>query len=143
MGNPAQGQVVLAMLPYPLPITFTAARKRFIKPDGSGYPASGGNAIGVSQFPGVSGDKIDIARSGFLAVTAGGAINPGDWVMSDATGQAVVATPLAIAAGAVAVTSVAANGATDIVGGQPPVVVLGQYVGTVALAAGDDALIYM
>ena len=143
MANLAQASNVL--LTTKLAITATIARKRFVKPDGSGYPASGGNALGVSLFPGVSGDTLDIAKSGFIVVTAGGSLNRGDWVMSDASGQAIAATALGIASGGTTVTSAAANGTTDIVGGMPPTVVLGQVVecGGASAASGDDVLIYM
>lgn len=54
------------------------------------HSAAGGHAIGVSKYdqPNVGG-KVGIARGGFCIVTAGAAIAAGQYVMSDANGQAI------------------------------------------------------
>lgn len=64
--------------------------------DGSGNDykvapsAAGGPAIGVAKYdqPNVGG-KVGVSTAGVCVVTAGGALTAGQYVMSDATGQAV------------------------------------------------------
>jgi hypothetical protein len=86
--------------------------------DGNNYkvaPATaGGAAVGVAKYdqPTVGG-KVGVARGGFVIVTAGAAITAGQFIMSDATGQAVPWTSAASEANAKLGYAVddAANGA--------------------------------
>lgn len=54
------------------------------------HATAGGAVIGVSKYdqPTVNG-KVGVARGGFCIVTAGAAITAGQFIMSDANGQAV------------------------------------------------------
>lgn len=54
------------------------------------HSAAGGHAIGVSKYdqPTVGG-KVGVACGGIAVVTAGAALTAGQYVMSDANGQAI------------------------------------------------------
>lgn len=59
--------------------------------------AVGDKLIGVTDrlAAAVSGDRIDVTRSGIAEVQYGGAVAAGDLLTSDADGKAVVAAPAA------------------------------------------------
>ena len=111
--------------------------------------ATASNALGGAQAT-VAGQKVlgiarrDAALGAFTELTvlgtaiceAGAAIAIGARVACDAVGRVVTATVMGIAAGATAVTSAAANGTTDLVGGDPPQFVFGTAL-QAASAAGD------
>lgn len=65
------------------------------------HAQAGGPAFGVSKYdqPNVGG-KVGVARGGICIVTAGAAITAGQFVMSDANGQAVPWTSAASEANA-------------------------------------------
>jgi hypothetical protein len=124
----------------PLALTGSAnvLKKRFVAPDGSGYPAAGGSALGVALFPGVTGQTIDVVTAGIPVVTAGGTLAVGDYVVSDVNGQAVKASTLTATtpAGSTAVTSTSANPAMTIAGSVPSEHVLGRAL--TDASSGDD-----
>lgn len=52
--------------------------------------AAGGHAVGVSKYDQATvGGKLGVACAGIVTVTAGAGLTAGQYVMSDATGQAV------------------------------------------------------
>lgn len=136
----AKSQGHLRIDTYPLDVTFTVARKRFVAPDGTAYPAAGANVFGVALFAGVTGDTIDMVISGIAVVEAGGTIAVGDHLTADSSGRVVAAAALVVAAGATPVTSSAANGAI-LTGGITPQVIVGKAL--TAGATGDDILVLL
>lgn len=67
---------------------------------------------GIARRSAVDGEGVEITCCGTaVCETGAGAILPGDRVQCDAQGRAVKATVAGVAAGGVAVTSTAANGA--------------------------------
>lgn len=112
--------------------------KTFVGYDGATCAANA-KAVGVAVYDAAVGESVSIAQEGRVIVTAGGAVNVGDPVTSDASGYAVVAANVSVSvdAGATAVTSTAANGAiTTVSGGALPVAING-YARTAAAASGD------
>lgn len=93
--------------------------------------------MGVARAPAAAiGDLVPVDVAGTVVMEAGSAITIGDAVIVDATGRAIPATGvLAVAVGAVAVTSSAANGAI-LTGGDGPEYILGDAL-EAAAAAGD------
>ena len=87
--------------------------------DGNQVSAQGGKVRGIAQFAASEGDYLAITEKGTELMECGAALNPGDLVIADNQGRAIKANALAIVAGATAVTSAAANGATDITGSEP------------------------
>jgi hypothetical protein len=84
--------------------------------------ATQGMAIaGVAQYATTAaGQYVRVVIAGTTVMLTGGIFNRGDRIIVDNQGRAIKANALAIAAGATAVTSAAANGATDITGSDPP-----------------------
>lgn len=97
---------------------------------------AGSRCIGVSMRQGAAGAELEIVSVGVATAIAGGAVPIGSPVATDAQGRMVVAAALAVATGATAVTSAAANGASALSGGVPPVHVMGIAI-TAASAAGE------
>lgn len=72
---------------------------------------AGQKIMGVSQRAAVTGEASDVVTSGTTIVESGDAIAVGDSLIMDANGRAIPVTgPLAVDAGATAMTSSAANG---------------------------------
>ncbi len=107
MGNMVGANILLR---NQVDLSFTCARFRFVKADGSGYAGPSDSTAGVSEFTGASGDTLDTAIEGIAIVEAGGIVAAGDDVISDSNGKAVAASPLEVKTGATAVTSSGANG---------------------------------
>lgn len=105
---------------------------------GAQIAAQGAKIAGIAKFgAAAAGDDLTVWAKGTAVIEAGAAINKGDSLIMDNQGRAIPSTgKLAIAAGAVAVTSVAANGANDITGGDSPEQVIGDAM-EAAAAAGD------
>jgi hypothetical protein len=82
--------------------------------------ATQGMAIaGVAQYAATAaGQYVRLAKLGSTVMLTGGAFAAGAAIIVDNQGRAIAANALAIAAGATAVTSAAANGATDITGSE-------------------------
>lgn len=115
----------------------TIVVNRFVGWDGNPASVQGQACAGVAQYAGVANDIIAVKMVGTSRVEAGAALNPGDAVICDNVGRAIKAANLAIAAGAVAVTSVAANGNTDIAGSELAEHQLGRVLpGQIASGAG-------
>jgi hypothetical protein len=93
---------------------------RFVGFDGNQASAQGQKCRGVSEFAAAQGDNISVVEKGSAIVESGGAVNVGDDIITDNEGRAITASALAVAAGAVAVTSAAANGASDLTGTSLP-----------------------
>lgn len=85
---------------------------------------AGQKVKGVAEFDAASGESVTLTLKGTAFIFAGAAIAAGDRLVADAQGRAVPASALEVDAGAVAVTSSAANGAI-LVGGEPPEFVFG------------------
>lgn len=90
--------------------TFATKQYTFVTIDSNGTlatPSAGGSAIGVIQDKPTASQPGAVCRPGDVTkVQAGGSFNPGDYVMTNSSGQAVVATSgsyilgIALAAGA-------------------------------------------
>ena len=111
--------------------------------DGAQATVAGQKVLGVAQVDAIDGEYFAATSMGLAWIESGGAIAKGDALRVDNQGRAVAAAALAVAnptvdAGAVAVTSSAANGAIvtqgAITGGYLPQFVLGD-----ALDAADGA----
>jgi hypothetical protein len=88
---------------------------------------AGSKVLGVAVTPAAAaGAVIPVAIIGTCIIETGGVFAIGATLITDNQGRAVANTgALALAAGAVAVTSVAVNGATDLVGSDLPEFVIG------------------
>lgn len=119
-----------------LPITASGAvtANRLVGYNGAQATVAGQKVLGVSATKAADGETLTVHVGHTAMVEAGGVITVGASLTTDSQGRAVVATALAIATGATAVTSAAANGATALTGGDPPV-----YVFADALAAASAA----
>lgn len=128
-----------------LDISFTAGEdlsaKRYylVKLNSSGeielVDTAGEAAIGVLQDKPESGKAGLVRVNGVSKAVAGGTITAGQLLTSDDSGRVVAADNLAVASGATAVTSTAANGEI-LIGGATPQYVLGMAL-EAASAAGE------
>lgn len=96
--------------------------------------AAGAKCAGIAKRGAAIGQSFEAVCLGTAVCEAGAAITVGQPLAMDATGRVVPATALQIAAGAVAMTSAAANGATDLTGGVPPQWVVGDALEAAAAA---------
>ncbi|MFB2554029.1 capsid cement protein [Ensifer soli] len=108
-----------------LVLTFTAsgavAEKRAIGFNGAQATTQGQKVIGVSPRPADDGGLSDVDVAGTTVIETGGAFAVGASLIVDNQGRAIAsAGKLALAAGATAVTSSAANGNTIFTGGDTP-----------------------
>ena len=92
--------------------------------------------IGIARRSAADGAMVDVTAIGTAICEAGGVIGLGVRVAVDTSGRVVAASQLAIAAGATAVTSAAANGTTDLSGGDTPQFVFGMAM-QASTGAGD------
>lgn len=95
---------------------------------------AGAKCAGIAKRSALVGQSFEAVTLGTAIVEAGAAITVGQPLAMDALGRVVPATSLTIAAGAVAMTSVAANGATDLTGGILPQWVVGDALEAAAAA---------
>jgi hypothetical protein len=101
---------------------------------GTQATVAGQKIIGVAQRPAASGEWLDVIMEGTACCETGAAVAIGSRVMCDASGRAIPATALAVAAGATPVTSATANGATALTGCDTPSFAFG-----IALEAASGA----
>ncbi len=121
-----------------LPVTAAGAitARRAVGFDGVQASVQGQKIMGVARSDAASGEKVTLDVAGTVVIEAGAAIAVGDSVIVDAQGRAIPSTgQLAVAAGATAVTSSAANGGI-LTGGDAPEFVLGDAL-EAATAAGQ------
>lgn len=78
----------ICILSLPLLLTGTVASKRFVTYAGA-QAGAGVNTLGVSDYSGVAGERINVITHGTAIVETGGAIAAGAAVESDASGRAV------------------------------------------------------
>lgn len=111
-----------------LALTVTAAgaiaQNRFVGFDNAQATVQAQKVKGVADYAAAVGKTLTVTAKGTAYVEAGGAFNAGDPIISDNQGRGVVGASLAIAAGATAVTSSAANGQI-LTGGSTPDYVVG------------------
>ncbi|HSH71549.1 MAG TPA: capsid cement protein [Methylophilaceae bacterium] len=100
--------------------------------------AAGAKIKGIAKRPAAIGEPFEAVTYGTATCEAGAAIAKGVAVTMDNQGRVVAATAVAIAAGATAVTSAAANGANAITGGDLPQFIVGH---ALEAAAGAGAFI--
>ena len=105
---------------------------------GAQIATAGAKCMGIAKRSASTGQSFEVAVLGSAVCEAGAAITVGQPLALDAQGRVVPASSLAIAAGATAVTSAAANGATDLTGGVLPQWVVGD---ALEAAAGAGSLI--
>lgn len=112
-------------------------QRRFIGFDGN-HCGANAKARGVSEADTKTGQMCPINIAGEVLVESGGAFNAGDPIASDANGKAVAATAFSVSvpAGAVAVTSDAAQPNLVEAGGYLPQAVNG-YAIDAAAGAGE------
>ena len=74
--------------------------------------SQGQKVIGIAMTAAASGEALGVVSHGTAIIESGAAVAVGDSIITDSQGRAIPATgALTVAAGAVAVTSSAANGA--------------------------------
>lgn len=108
-----------------LSLTFKASgavnRRRAVGFDGAQATVQGQKVLGVSPRDVVSGFDSDAEVNGTTVIETGGAFAVGASLIVDSQGRAIAATgKLTLAAGAVAVTSAAANGNSVFTGADLP-----------------------
>lgn len=109
---------------------------------GAQITSTGGKCIGIAKRSAAIGQSFEIAVLGTAICEAGAAIAAGQPVMMDTLGRVVPASALAIVAGAVAMTSYAANGMMDFSGGILPQWIVGDALeGAVAAGAFIEVLL--
>jgi len=112
------------------------AANRFVGFDDNQASVQGQKVKGVAEYSATaSGQYIAATAKGTAIIESGAAFNPGDPIISDNVGRAIVGAPLAVAAGATAVTSSAANGQILTGSGTPDFLVA--YALQAATAAGQ------
>ena len=129
-------QQARTLLSLPIQTTGILAQYRGVTFAGAQVAVTGAKGVGVSERPTtVVGEIALVNVKGTCIAEAGAAIAVGSSLSYDASGRVVTAGLLALASGAVAVTSSAANGAI-ITGGDLPQYIVG-YALQPAAAAGD------
>lgn len=108
-----------------LVLTFIAsgavAANRAVGFGGAQATVAGQKVMGISPRAAVDGAASDVVASGTVVVETGGAFSAGASLVVDAQGRAVASTgALAVKAGATAVTSSAASGASILQGADLP-----------------------
>lgn len=102
---------------------------KFSSSDGHVVPAAAAadELIGVfDELSHASGERCDVIRAGRTLITYGGNVTRGDWLTSNASGQAVTAAPAAGANASVIGRAEVSGVAGDIV---PIVLAIGQIQG--------------
>ena len=122
--------------------TTAVTARRGVGFDGAQATVQGAKIQGIAYTAAAIGDSLRLTAAGTAIVEAGAAIAVGQSLIVDAQGRAIPSTgSLAVAAGAVAVTSTAANGAI-LTGGDSPEYVFGDAL-EAAAAAGDFVEVFL
>ena len=100
---------------------------------GANISVAGAKCLGIAKRPAAAGQSFEAVVIGTAICEIGAAVVAGQPLAFDALGRVVPASLLNIPAGAVAVTSIAANGAPDLVGGILPQWVMGDALETNAV----------
>lgn len=101
---------------------------------GTQITVAGAKCAGIAKRNAALGQSFEAVTLGSAICESGAAITVGQPLAMDALGRVVPATALAIAAGAVAMTSIAANGTTDLTGGVLPQWIVGDALEAAAAA---------
>jgi len=110
--------------------------RRAVGFDGAQATVQGQKILGIAHTDAADGELLALDAKGTAIVEAGAAINIGDSLIIDAQGRAIPTTGnLAVAAGATAVSSTAANGEI-LTGGDLPEYVFGDAL-EAAAGAGE------
>lgn len=109
-------------------------KRRFVGFDKLQITVAGAAALGVAQQDAALNELTPVTVLGTAIVEAGGAVAVGGYVTSDNQGRAIAAANLAVAAGATAVTSTAANGSGILTGS-----VTAEKINAIALEAASAA----
>lgn len=114
---PAQSH---SLFPLTLRASGAVAARRAVGFGGAQASAPGGKVAGVADYSADDGGYFTVTVIGTAVIETGAAVAVGDGLIVDAQGRAIPSTgPLALKAGATAVTSTAANGAI-LQGGDGP-----------------------
>ena len=101
----------IAMLTLTLTASGSVAERRCVTLAGAQATATGAKVRGVSNYAVVDGQAFAATMTGTAVVETGAAVAVGDSLICDAQGRAIPASgALVLSAGAVAMTSTAANG---------------------------------
>lgn len=120
------GQQARDIFNLPFPAAPSAVTQyRGVDFTGAQITVAGAKCAGIAKRGAAIGQSFEATCLGTAICEAGAAFAAGVPLAMDASGRVVAATALAIAAGAVAMTSAAANGVTDLTGGIPPQWVVG------------------
>lgn len=134
MGQQASDILSLSIVSAPGAVT----QYRGVDFTGAQIAAAGARGMGIAKRSAALGQSFDVAVIGTAICEAGAAITVGAPLAFDNQGRVVPASALAIAAGAVAMTSAAANGAADLVGSITP-----EYRAGEALEAATGAGVFI
>jgi hypothetical protein len=131
-------QQALSLMTLSIPVAPSdVAEYRAVDYTGAQATTQGQKVMGVAKRGALSGDGYEAAVIGTAVIEAGAAFAVGTSLIVDNQGRAIASTGnLAIAAGATAVTSAAANGTTTLTGGDAPEWVFADAL-QAASAAGD------
>ena len=97
---------------------------------GANISVAGAKGLGIAKRPAAAGQSFEAVVLGTAICEIGAAVLAGQPLSFDNLGRVVPALPLGVAAGAVAMTSAAANGAADLTGATLPQWVVGDALET-------------
>lgn len=131
-------QQQVPLLKHPITSAGVISKRRLVGFDKLQATVQGQKVLGVADMDAsAAGKDLPVIVMGTAICEAGAAVAAGATLISDASGRVITNTgAIKIAAGGVAVTSVAANGATDITGSDLPEFVVG-YALEAAAGAGS------
>ncbi len=115
----------ISLLDLPVISAGAISRGRMVTFAGAQVAAANAKALGIAKFGvAAAGADVTVVVCGTAVAEAGAAVTVGQPLAADAQGRVVPATSLAVASGATAVTSSAANGAI-LSGGELPQFIIG------------------
>ena len=131
-------QQSIGLLDLPATASGAVTARRGVDFAGAQATVQGQKVMGVAVYDAVGTGPLAVRVIGTALVETGGAFANGDPLIVDTQGRAIASTgPLALKAGATAVTSAAANGAV-LQGGDAP-----EFVFADALAASSAAGVFV